>query len=67
MPPNILDPLGFSQGISEKLADQGTNSGRVIQQGSKGTAAGQTIETRIVTGRLSWRQILNYLTLKNAP
>ncbi|MEO8388359.1 PilC/PilY family type IV pilus protein [Polaromonas sp.] len=35
--------------------------------GSQGVATSGTTTTTFVTGRLSWRQINNYLDLKNAP
>jgi type IV pilus assembly protein PilY1 len=38
-----------------------------IDVGSTGVSASTTTTTTFVSGRLSWRQINNYLDLKNAP
>ncbi len=66
----------LSSGISSARSD---STGRrdtsvpyqVIQQGSigiaLGTGAGAPLTVPVVTGRLSWRQINNYIDLKNAP
>lgn len=35
--------------------------------GTSGSSTSVTTETSVASGRLSWRQINNYLTLKNAP
>lgn len=39
----------------------------VLQSGTTGSSTGVTTTTSTVSGRLSWRQINNYITLKNAP
>ncbi len=44
-----------------------TTMNQVIQQGSKGLSLGRTAQSDVRNGRLSWRQINNYLDLKNAP
>ncbi len=44
-----------------------TITSQVIQQGSLGLSLGRTAESKVRNGRLSWRQINNYLDLKNAP
>ncbi|TAM39534.1 MAG: pilus assembly protein PilY [Burkholderiaceae bacterium] len=44
-----------------------TVTSQVIQQGSIGLSLGGTATTKVIAGRLSWRQINNYQDLKNAP
>ncbi|MEP6720201.1 MAG: PilC/PilY family type IV pilus protein [Variovorax sp.] len=44
-----------------------TIKSQVFNQGSGGIGTSVTQETKIVAGRLSWRQINNYIDLKNAP
>jgi type IV pilus assembly protein PilY1 len=39
----------------------------VVQSGTTGSSTSVTTPTSIAAGRLSWRQINNYLFLKNAP
>lgn len=44
---------------------QKTETVQVIQQGSTGLGNGGTTTTTTIAGRLSWRQINNYIQLKN--
>lgn len=40
---------------------------QVVQQGSSGVTASETVTSTVIAGRLSWRQISNYQDQKNAP
>ncbi|RYE53892.1 MAG: hypothetical protein EOP20_12700 [Hyphomicrobiales bacterium] len=71
--PLVLDLGSTTSTVSDSTGRRTkTITSQVVNQGSSGISAaggssgGQTTRT-IVSGRLSWRQINNYLSLKNAP
>lgn len=71
--PLVLDLGSTTSTVSDNTGRRTkTITSQVVNQGSSGISAaggssgGQTTRT-IVSGRLSWRQINNYLSLKNAP
>ncbi len=70
--PLVLDLASASYTVSDSTGRRTkTITSQVINQGSTGTSAasgaGGQQTRQIVAGRLSWRQINNYLNLKNSP
>lgn len=67
--PLLLEILGATTYTTSTTAGRRfkTVVSQNIDVGSTGVSASSTTTTTFVTGRLSWRQINNYLDLKNAP
>lgn len=67
--PLVLDiPSATSYSTTDNTGRQRkTITSVVVQQGSTGIGSSTTLTQEIITGRLSWRQINNYLDLHNAP
>jgi type IV pilus assembly protein PilY1 len=67
--PLVLDvPSATTTSTTDNTGRQiKTMTSVVVQQGSTGLGSSTTLTQQIITGRLSWRQINNYLDLHVAP
>ena len=67
--PLLLDISGATSYTTSTTTGRRTKTvvSQNVDVGSNGVSASTTTTTTFVSGRLSWRQINNYLDLKNAP
>jgi type IV pilus assembly protein PilY1 len=67
--PVVMDLLGATKYTKSNSTGQRTKvaTSQVLQQGSKGLGPSGLVETKLLAGRLSWRQIHNYHELKDTP